>query len=200
MIACYNGYGDNMHVVYGGAFNPPTKAHQKIPEILKRKLSIDRFTYLPVSTVYGKNDLLCNHHRLKMLQLMGKELKDVEISDLEMQDDRFKGTYDALKRLQNKGEKTAFVIGSDHIKTLHRWKKADQLLSEFYCIILNRNQVDMPEIIANDPFLKKHRDHLLVVADVDLPYASSDYRKNKDKSLLPGVVADYIERHNLYEG
>lgn len=189
-----------MHVVYGGAFNPPTKAHQKIPEILKRKLPITRFTYLPVSTVYRKNDLLDNQHRLNMLQLITKDLDGVEISDLEMQDTAFKGTYNALKRLQKDDEKTAFVIGSDHLETLHRWKDAERLLSEFYGIILNRHKKDLHTMIVKDPFLNKHQDHLLVIEDVDLPYASSAYRKSKDKRLLPKVVADYIEKHHLYEG
>ncbi len=189
-----------MHVVYGGAFNPPTKAHQKIPEILMRKLPITKFTYLPVSTVYKKENLLANHHRYNMLQLMSEPMKNVGVSDLEINDRSFLGTYHTLKRLKQGDEPLAFVIGSDHLKTLKTWIKADCLLKEFYCIVLNRNALDMAAMVEKDAYLKAHKDKLILCEDIDLPYASSDYRTTKDASLLPDVVNDYIKKHQLYEG
>ncbi|MFW5913591.1 MAG: nicotinate (nicotinamide) nucleotide adenylyltransferase, partial [Bacillota bacterium] len=102
-----------MHVVYGGAFNPPTKAHLDVFYFLDHEIRIDTFTYLPVGKAYAKDGLASNRDRLSMLNRMVAHLERVEISTLEMEDETFKGTYESLKRLQRNDEPMAFVIGAD---------------------------------------------------------------------------------------
>ncbi len=188
-----------MHIVYGGSFNPPTLAHQRVHSFLNAELNPDTFTFLPVSTVYHKPGLAANHHRLMMLELTFKGEPGVIISDLEMRDHRFKGTYEALCALETPGEDTAFVIGADHLLGLYRWKQINKLLNRFKLIVLNRNNQPLSTIIRTHPFLSYYQDRLIVFEDFDMAMSASDFRTTKDERVLNDAVANYIREHELYK-
>ncbi len=189
-----------MHIVYGGAFNPPTIAHLKVYQYLKEKLPLTKFTYLPVSNAYTKSELISNHHRLAMLKLVTKGYDDIDISDLEMTDDQFQGTYQSLVRLSDdSSEEVAFVIGADNVKSLSKWIMAKSLISEFKIIVLSRDDIDVEAIIDHDDMLKHYRDQFLIFNDFDEAVSSTEFRKTHDASMVHDAVYDYIKSHQLYE-
>jgi len=190
----------DMRVVFGGAFNPPTKAHLEVYRFLSRKLPVERFIFLPVSDRYKKKGLAADHHRLRMLEIMTEDLPDVEVSDMEMQDESFKGTYTSLRRLSRPDLPTAFVVGADHLRGLPRWKDADKLLREFEIIVLNRDDEDLEAVIGQDAVLAGHRENIRVFEEFSFPVSASSFRKHKDENLVtPGVYA-YIVENGLYDG
>lgn len=188
-----------MHIIYGGAFNPPTKAHLEVYHFLKKELAFDSFIYLPVSSAYTKGELASNYHRLRMLKLMTKPYDDISISDLEMIDNEFLGTYQSLIRLSDDLEgECAFVIGADNLKDLPSWKMAESLLSEFKFIVLNR-QLDIQSIIDASPVLKKHEHHLMIFNHFDAKMSSTLFRETLDPSMVTDEVYHYIMDHDLYK-
>ncbi len=190
----------DMRVVFGGAFNPPTKAHLEVYRFLRNELPVERFVFLPVSNRYKKKGLAEDRHRLRMLSIMTKDLPDAEVSDLEIKDESFKGTYTSLKRLSHPNETTAFVIGADHLAGLPHWKDAKKLLNEFVIIVLNRGNKDLADIIGSDSFLRQHRRNIRAFPKFDFSVSASSFRKHKDKRLVtPGVYA-YIEENGLCGG
>ncbi len=188
-----------MHIVYGGSFNPPTKAHFQVYFYLKRKLPLTTFTFLPVGTVYGKDDLTFNDHRYNMLKIMTKGYDDINVSPIELNDPHFKGTYQSLKRLKN-SKRLAFVIGADNLKTLHRWKNIHKMLTEFECIVLNRDHKDLASYIERDWFLSYYKHRFIMFNDFDYPVSASEYRKTHNDDLIVPDVIEYIRKHNLYRG
>jgi nicotinate-nucleotide adenylyltransferase len=191
--------GDLMHIIYGGAFNPPTKAHLEVYHFLKESIPFDSFIYLPVSSAYTKSELASNYHRLRMLKLMTKAYPDIEISDLEMIDNEFLGTYQSLIRLSDDLEgPCAFVIGADNLKDLHTWKMAESLLSEFKFIVLNRQEA-IDQIIENDPILKKHAHNLIVFENFNSSISSTAFRETLDPNMVSKEVYQYIIDHDLYK-
>ncbi len=187
-----------MHVVFGGAFNPPTKAHLDVFYFLDHQTHIHTFTYLPVGKTYGKEALASDEHRYAMLTRMLSHLSKVEVSRLEFEDSEYKGTYHSLKRLQKGDEAMAFVIGADHLDTLHQWKHADALLDTYDCLILNRHDTSLKHTIDRDPFLKKHEESLKVFPNFKVNISSSDFRRTHDADLLVPAVYEYIREHGLY--
>lgn len=187
-----------MHVVFGGAFNPPTKAHLDVFYFLDHEIRIDRFTYLPVGQAYDKDDLESDEHRYAMLKHMTGHLPRAMVSRLEMDDAAYKGTYRSLKRLQREDEEMAFVIGADHLPTLHKWKHADALLNEFKCLVLNRDDTPLKPMIDSAPFLKRHAASLHIFSDFKVDISSSAFRRDKDPSMLVPAVYEYIRAHGLY--
>ena len=188
-----------MHVVYGGAFNPPTVAHLEAYRFLTARLPVKRFTYLPVSNAYTKSELASDYHRLNMLKAMTEGLDDVDISDLEMKDDTFKGTYQSLVRLSDDSRDTvAFVIGADNVPTLPRWKWAGSLLGEFKIIVLGRDGIHARDMIEGDDLLRRYKDNFIVFDEFSCPVSSTEFRKTMDAKMVHRAVMDYIEEHDLY--
>lgn len=188
-----------MVVVFGGAFNPPTIAHREIYYHIKKTIQFSHFIYLPVSSLYTKSSLISNVHRLNMLELMVQDLEHASVSDLEMSDSDFLGTYHSLLRIQEQyNEEVAFIIGADNLNNIHNWKHANRLLAEFKFIIISRNQVDIPAAIARNPYLKQYEDHFIVLPKFDMNISSTIFRETFDPEYVPDQVFEYIMLHGLY--
>ena len=189
-----------MHVVFGGAFNPPTKAHLDAVLHIRQRLDVGKVVFLPVGSAYGKPLDVSDTHRLKMLELLVETLADAEISTMEIDSKTYEGTYATLKRLENVYEgDLAFVIGADHLEKLPRWICAEALLEEFTIIVLNRGRVDLESILEKDAWLQRRRESLILLDDYDDDASSSAFRRSRDFSLLPDAVAAYVKCHDLYE-
>ena len=189
-----------MHIVYGGAFNSPTVAHLQVYLFVEEKLPVKRITFLPVSSAYTKSELISNGHRLAMLKLMTQRYDDVDICDIEMRDDTFRGTYQTLIRLSDtSNEPLAFVIGADNVVALSSWKMAKSLLSEFKIIILNRHHIDIDVLIDKDPLLREFKDQFIIFNDFNFEGSSTEFRHTYDATLVDDKVFDYIKTHDLYK-
>lgn len=190
-----------MKVVYGGAFNPVTKAHIKAYKYIMKQLNAEEFIFLPVSNAYTKSELLSNYHRVKMLELATSGYDNVKISKLEMEDDDFIGTYQSLIRLSDSENcDIGFIIGADNLLYLHKWLNIKSLLSEFKIIVLKRNDIDILDLIKNDPLLKEYLDSFIIFDDFDVKISSSLFRETFNKDLITSEVYDYIIDNDLFRG
>jgi nicotinate-nucleotide adenylyltransferase len=187
-----------MHVVYGGAFNPPTKAHLDVYYFLHHKVNIEKFIYLPVGNVYEKDAMIEGKHRFNMLKRMVSGLSDVEISPIELDDETFKGTYESLRELKKANTEVAFIIGADHLKSLKSWKHSDRLLKDFQCIALNRNKENLNKLIEQDAYLKAHSKNIHVFSDFKVDISSSEFRDTLNENLVVPGVYNYIRENGLY--
>ena len=187
-----------MQIVYGGAFNPPTKAHLDVYYFLHHKVSIEKFIYLPVGKAYEKDALEDDTHRFNMLKRMVSGLSDVEISNMELNDESYLGTYKSLRRLKESDKRMAFIIGADHLKTLSKWKHSDKLLNEFECLVLNRDGKPLDEWIEQDAYLSKHKARIHVFSDFKVDVSSSEFRNTLNENLVVPSVFNYIREHGLY--
>ncbi len=188
-----------MVVVFGGAFNPPTIAHREIYFHIQKSVDFDVFIYLPVSNLYTKSSLIANVHRLNMLELMIEDLEKAVVSDLEMIDSDFLGTYQSLIRIQEKyNDDVAFVIGADNLKNIHKWKNADSLLREFKFIVLERNHIHIERYFEDDKVLSPYKDNFIVLPGFDMNISSTVFRETFEPAYVPEKVFEYIMTHKLY--
>lgn len=186
-----------MKIIYGGSFNPPTVAHKSIYNFLDSKLDFNEFIYLPVSKKYGKEYLESNEDRYNMLSLITKDLPKAKVSSAEFKDDAYLGTYHYLK---GQGDDTYFLMGSDNLLTIKSWINYKLLIKECKFIVIERDKEDMESFINNDKELSKYRDNFILFDDFDCDASSSKYRNEKDESIIPTEVLDYIKEHKLYGG
>ncbi len=190
-----------MKIVFGGAFNPVTNAHILVYKFLKEKLMVEEFIFLPVSNAYTKSELVSNYHRLNMLKIATKQFKDVVISDLEINDSNYLGTYQSLIRLADKkASELSFVIGADNLLKMDKWINIEGILSEFKIIVLGRNKLNIERIISENPLLNKFRKSFLIYEQFDVDISSTSFRKTFDRTKLDDEVFQYIIDHNLYRG
>lgn len=190
-----------MKIVYGGAFNPVTKAHIEAYKFIVENVDAEEFVFLPVSNAYTKSELLSNFHRVEMLKLATKEFKDISISMLEIDDTDFLGTYQSLIRLSdNENCEIAFVIGADNLYSLSKWLNIKSLLSEFKIIVLKRNDINSLKVIEDDPVLKGFKDSFMIFDMFDIKISSSLFRETFNEDLLNKDVYNYIIDNNLFRG
>ena len=125
---------EKRRVLFGGSFNPPTIAHYEIIKYLSN--NYDEVIVLPNGDSYNFAGKILDSfmHRVKMLNLMVKDLNNVKVLELENSDE-FKGTYHTLRLLNH----PTFVLGADCLLKLHLWKNFDELMNENNFIVFSRN-------------------------------------------------------------
>ena len=189
-----------MIVVYGGAFNPPTKAHYEIAKTICQQLQPKAFVFLPVGDQYEKADLAPATHRIKMLQLLANKLPKATVSTLEVQSPRVLTTYESLSTLQHNqpDESYAFVIGADNLAQLPLWSQSESLLHDFKLIVLKRDGQDVEALIMK--YFKMYASQFIVLDGfAELNLSSTMYRTNLNaSSVCLHEVDAYVHQFKLY--
>ena len=115
-------------VVFGGSFNPPLDSHFSLAQqIVTEYEEVDKVVFVPVNSSYTKEGLIENKHRYAMLKLVCDKNPDFVLSDEEIQSKTPCYTIETLEKIQTQyPEHTIwFTIGSDNLKLLSTWKKAE---------------------------------------------------------------------------
>lgn len=187
-----------MNVVYGGSFNPPTKAHEYIAKYIINNYDVENFIFLPVGSNYQKNSLTKEIHRYNMLKIVTKNIDKAIVLDTELGKE-FKGTYVSLKELSKKYNDLYFVMGADNIASLDNWLNLDKLLNEFNFFIISRDNIDINNIIKKK--FMKYKDKFIII-NIDIDINSSRIRNNINeyKNDLNCDVYKYILENKIYEG
>lgn len=186
-----------MHIVFGGSFNPPTKAHVHIIKHLLSTFPSSKVIVVPVGDDYSKKELVRFSFRMEMLKLALQDIDQVILSDIEAKR-KYQGTLKTLNDLSITYEDICFVIGSDNLEELEKWIKYKELLFKYPVIIMNRNGY-MTEEEANKRF--KDVNHRFIFIEFSDSSASTNVRKNVHdyKHLLDPKVYQFILAHHIYE-
>lgn len=194
-------------VVFGGSFNPPLNSHFSLAEqIVNEYEEVDKVLFVPVNNYYNKPGLLGNEHRYNMLKLVVDKNPNFGISRVELDSSRPLFTIETMELLSKEypDYDMLFTIGSDNLKEIHTWEKAEELVTKYKILVLERDEDNMDEIITSNDFLIKHKDSFIKVKNNVRSNLSSTFVRNKineGKSiryLTPDEVVFYIEENNLY--
>ncbi len=178
--------------MYGGSFNPPTKAHQKIIETIKDLFPKDHIFIVPVGNHYKKQSLIDYHHRKQMLHLMDASL---EVLDIEQQQP-FLGTIHTLSTIQAMTKQdVGFVVGSDQLKDIETWVDYKTLMKTYPMLIITRPNYDLSLYVKQLHDLQASYQ----IINMQLDISSTQFRHVKDETLLHPDVFQYIKKHHLFE-
>ncbi len=189
-------FGDDMNVVYGGVFNPPTIAHENAIKKVLKTLSVERFIVVPVGSTYDYKEVDGQEHRFNMVRIMCEDV-GVEVSRIEYDADKYEGSLSLLQKLNLKDSK--FLIGSDNLETIHKWINPDKLLADFGLVVLSR-QSDVHKIIDQNELLRKYKHNIVVIEDFTYDISSTMFRDTRDFSLVSKKIKKYIIDYDLYGG
>ncbi len=186
-----------MIIVFGGSFNPPTKAHLHIVKHLQTYFNPEKVIVVPVGDDYRKPELIPFQKRMDMLKLAFRDFSNVILSEIESTRG-YEGTLKTLDDLSKDYHDLHFVIGSDNLQELTTWIRYQELLSKYPFIVMNRKGY-VTEIEANEMY--KDLPHKFIFVDFNEVIASSMIRKNRleMRHLLDPKVYQYILDHKLYE-
>ena len=98
-----------------------------------------------------------------MLKLICDKNPRFAISRIEMDNERQLFTIETLLELQKEYPdfELVFITGSDNLKELEMWQKADELVEKFKLLILERAEDKMENIIDDSDFLKNNVDRFI---------------------------------------
>ena len=140
-------------VVYGGAFNPLTSAHESAIRTLAAYAGDGRLIVLPSGAEFvgmwkPGQDVLPDIARLEIIENFIREsgLENVEIDTLALRENLC--TYDALNRLSaaRDGVEAEFVIGEDKLPELPRWAHAQELVKTTRFVVVNYEKQGADEL------------------------------------------------------
>lgn len=195
-------------VVFGGSFNPPLNSHFSLAEqIVSEYKEVEKIIFVPVNQKYQKKGLLDNKYRYEMLKCVCDKNEKFEVSDIELKNERQLYTIETLEKIQTAyPNKTIwFTTGSDNLKELRTWNKADELTNKFKILVLERDDDCLENIIENDEFLKKHENSFVKVKNNIKSGLSSSFVREKIKQgksiryFTPDEVYNYIKENNLFK-
>ena len=130
-------------VIFGGCFNPPLNSHFSLAQqIINEYKNIEKIIFVPVNSKYQKADLISNEHRYKMLKLACDKNEKFDVSRIELDSPRPLYTIETLRIFQETYSKyqIAFIIGSDNLKEINTWEKAEELTKDFKIYVLERDK------------------------------------------------------------
>ena len=195
----------NRYGFFGGSFNPPTIAHERLAEEIAEKFNLDKVYFVPVGNSYRKNGLIDENKRFEMLSTIKN--RKIDVLDIELNLNKEISTIDAFNLINNKflNSENYFILGGDNLEKLPNWKKAESCL-ENNIIAIGRGK-DLENIIDENELLKKHKNKIFAFNTNKLyDYSSTEVRealKSKDMNTLQKMLNKkvylYIEQNNLYK-
>ena len=194
--------------VFGGSFNPPINSHILLAKQIIEKCDIvEKLIFVPVSTKYQKSKLVSDEHRYNMLKLICKNEDKLEVSDIELKQDKQLytiQTLDLLKEQYGQEYEIWFVMGTDNLKEICNWYTPERLLEDYKIIVLEREDDKLEELIEKNELLRKYKESLIKIEGIDRIFLSSTMIRNKIEDgkdveeFIDKSVLKYIKDNKLY--
>lgn len=191
---------------FGGAFNPPTIAHEKLALEIAEKYNLDKVYFVPVGNFYNKKDLVDEKERFKMLKLISSD--KIDVLPIEFNMNKNLNTSEALELINNeyKNVDRYFIMGGDNLEKLSSWQNPENCLNGNKFIAIERGK-KISNIIENDNLLNKYSKNIFTLENNNLyTYNSTEVRnaikeKNSEviNKMLNKKVYSYIKIENLYK-
>ena len=184
--------------ILGGSFDPIHFGHLLMAQSAAEALKLDTVFFVPTfcSPFKTSHPLPDAAKRLVMVKEAIKGNKVFKLYDGEIRREKVSYTIDTLKELKLKFPQGRFylLMGADNLRSFHRWKDPQGILSLAKLVILNR-----PGFDRNYPKCWPYVKINMPAVDI----SSSDIRQRLkiNKSiwyLTPKAVIRYISRHRLY--
>ncbi|CCE66669.1 nicotinate (nicotinamide) nucleotide adenylyltransferase [Candidatus Mycoplasma haematominutum] len=182
--------------LFGGSFNPPHEAHMKLSNFAIKKLKLDFLIFIPTFQSVDKHkcSYLNGQERKYMLEISRNKKKTI-ISTFELSLQQPVQSIVTIRHFRNffKDAELFFLLGDDHLSTLHTWENIDELVNLITVVILRRSTA--VQLIKLHPELTSK---LLFLDNPIYIHSSSSVRENVDFTLLNKKVAQYLKDTKLF--
>ena len=184
----------------GGMFDPIHIGHLRAAEIVREALALEEVVFVPAGRPPHRGQpAAAGLDRYAMVALATAAERAFVPSDVELARDGPSYTVEtvALIRKQRPGVDVVLIVGSDNLPMIADWREPERLL-ELCTVAVVERPGSIPAPAGTLPPERVHR-----VEGTALPIASRDLRERiragrSVRHLVPGGVADYIEKRGLY--
>lgn len=193
-------------MIFGGAFNPPHKGHEKILSAAVNELSPDLIIILPTAVSPHKQEGEVKFsHRVRMARVF-KKFENVLISGFEGRGRKRRNyTIQSLKKIEktHPGYEIYLLIGGDMLESFYTWSRCRRIISKAVITAAARKKDD-ELLLKTAARVKRDGGRVLILEYEPLVISSSELRERiKDKEDVAEYIDEnvlrYIEKHNLYK-
>jgi nicotinate-nucleotide adenylyltransferase len=191
--------------LFGGAFDPPHRAHMALAQAALQQLGLDCLHIIPTGQAWHKSrSLSAAEHRLAMCRLAFAGLANAVVDNRETQRVGPSFTLDTLREMQAQypDAQLYLVLGEDQATALPSWHQWELVVkTAIICVAVRASNTgasgQFDALMTQIPRLQAlHMEPVLLSAtDIRKQLAS---RQSVD-ALVFEPVARYIEQHHLYE-
>ena len=200
--------------ILGGSFNPVHVGHLSIAQQVLNAIALEKVFFMPAQLnphKAGDPELAPPLDRLEMCRLAVRNMKGMEVSDLELQRPGPSYTVDTARTLRaayGPGARIFFLIGSDSLADLPNWREVQELLKLADFAVADRREAPLIEAVWREVRAqlgaeneKKLRAGVVPIERVDV--SSTQIRMLlRQGEKIPGYlrrdVEQYIRRKGLY--
>lgn len=196
--------------IVGGTFNPIHLGHLMLGEYAHEACGLDEIWFMPNGNPPHKKIFeseITTDVRINMTQLAIEGVPYFTLNTYEMDKRDVSYSYKTMEEFVRRYPEYEFyfIIGSDSLFTLDKWKCPEQLLQHCTILAACREHMDMDHMEQQIEYLKnKYSCEILLLEMPVLDISSSDIRSRVKhgksiKYIVPDAVRNYIEDKNLYE-
>lgn len=188
--------------MFGGAFDPPHRAHVALARAAVDQLALDRLYVFPTGNAWHKDRTLAPaEHRFAMAQLAFAGVAAVQVDDRELR--RTGATYsiDTLRELRAAHPQAVLhlLMGEDQAAGFTRWHAWEDVAQLAVLCVAGRGTGEGVAALRALPGVRVRGLEL-----AQMPESATDIRHRltmgQDIAELVGpAVASYIETHHLYQ-
>lgn len=181
--------------IMGGVFDPIHFGHLQAGEIVKEKLKLSKVLFVPSGLPPHKPKPIANKEdRFNILKLCLKNNRQFIPLDLEIKKDGYSWTIDTIKEIKRLyGDKNDyyFIIGTDTIPELCKWKDIELLFKMITFVAITREGFSYED------------KRIMLIEFPTMPISSSFIRERiknglSVKYLIPDEAIKYIQKNGLY--
>lgn len=187
--------------MFGGAFDPPHRAHVALAQAAIAQLALDRLYVFPTGHAWHKDRALTSaEDRLAMARLAFAGISGVQVDDRELR--RTGPTYsvDTLHELQveHPGAQLHLLMGEDQAASFDRWHAWDEVARLAILCVAARGSGEGVRALQALPGVR-----VRLLALPQMPESATEIRTRLTRgqdiaTLVEPAVARYIETHHLY--
>ena len=196
-------------LIFGGSFDPPTRAHTTLPPLAAESIGASRLVYVPAAVSPHKTNAppTAANHRLSMLQRALADCPGAEIDQREIDRGGVSRTIDTLELFRSEIDPSIglrLLIGTDQMLVFDRWHRWQDILQVASPLVMVRGDDDVDAAIAE--ISKIHGPAVAAswldrIVQLERMNESSTRARASSASLRDGVcssVSQYITDNGLY--
>jgi len=197
--------------LFGGSFDPVHLAHLVLAECAAEQAGLERVIFMPARIPPHKPGapLAPARDRLEMLRLASEGNPRCEVSRLELERDGPSYTLTTVRELKaslGDGCSLRLLLGSDSLREIHTWWRAEELVREVELVVFARPGApldDLPAFAEHFGAAAAERVRTSIVRAPLLEISSTQVRRRVREGrsiryLVPEAVRRYILDRGLY--
>jgi nicotinate-nucleotide adenylyltransferase len=194
--------------ILGGTFDPVHLGHLAIAEEARVSQGLSEVIMLPAGQPAFKQDDVVTpaKHRLRMIRLAIEGKPYLRVSELEIKRPGISYTVDTIAQLRNYSvgkNDLYFILGYDSLKQLPDWREPERMLGMCRLIVVPRPGCPRPDMDELEKLIPGITRRTILLEKPLIDISATDIREKVTRGesiddLVPGPVAEYIKKHNLY--